>query len=128
SAIGTLGKNPVTGTEDLPALVDFVKNYQGPIAYQADGRIQYANTITATNNAGATDSVFVDKLNANDKVRVYASATATTPLATATVATGQTSVTVNNLDLGANAGTVYVMIVSNGQSTGPMLPITFAAE
>lgn len=38
-AIGELGKNPVTGPEDLEALIQFVKQFDEPIAYVAEGRI-----------------------------------------------------------------------------------------
>lgn len=37
--IGELGKNPVTGPEDLEATVNFVKSFDGPISYAAEGRI-----------------------------------------------------------------------------------------
>ena len=37
--IGELGKNPVTGPEDLEATVNFVKSFEGPINYVAEGRI-----------------------------------------------------------------------------------------
>ncbi|KMJ58887.1 endonuclease [Bacillus sp. LL01] len=37
--IGELGKNPVTGPEDLEATVNFVKSFDGPINYVAEGRI-----------------------------------------------------------------------------------------
>nr|WP_306568119.1 S-layer homology domain-containing protein [Paenibacillus elgii] len=40
--IGQLGKNPVTGPEDLEATVAFVRNYKGDIAYVRDGRISKA--------------------------------------------------------------------------------------
>nr|WP_244865101.1 5'-nucleotidase C-terminal domain-containing protein [Xylanibacillus composti] len=38
-AIGQLGQNPVMGPEDLDGLVRFVKSFDGPIAYAAEGRI-----------------------------------------------------------------------------------------
>ncbi len=37
--IGELGKNPVTGPEDLEATVNFVRSFDGPINYVAEGRI-----------------------------------------------------------------------------------------
>ncbi|WP_404347608.1 DUF6359 domain-containing protein [Sutcliffiella horikoshii] len=37
--IGELGKNPVTGPEDLEATVNFVRSFDGPINYIAEGRI-----------------------------------------------------------------------------------------
>lgn len=38
-AIGELGENPVMGPEDLEGLVAFVKSFDAPIAYEAEGRI-----------------------------------------------------------------------------------------
>ncbi|WP_281889228.1 5'-nucleotidase C-terminal domain-containing protein [Paenibacillus sp. YYML68] len=38
--IHTLGQNPVQGPEDLQATVNFVKNYNGPVSYVAEGRIR----------------------------------------------------------------------------------------
>lgn len=37
--IGELGKNAVTGPEDLEATVNFVRSFDGPINYAAEGRI-----------------------------------------------------------------------------------------
>jgi 2',3'-cyclic-nucleotide 2'-phosphodiesterase (5'-nucleotidase family) len=130
ASIGKLGQNPVTGPEDLPALVDYVKNYQGELAYQSEGRITPANTLEVTNKPGATDTVYVNKLYPGDKVRVYASATATatTPLAETTVASGQYYALITGLDLGANAGTAYVAVVSGGKTEGPKMPVNFSAE
>ncbi len=38
--ISRLGKNPVTGPEDIEATVEFVKSFKEPIAYAAEGRIK----------------------------------------------------------------------------------------
>ncbi|MBL3649148.1 5'-nucleotidase C-terminal domain-containing protein [Bacillus vallismortis] len=40
--IGSLGKNPVTGPEDLDATVEYVKSFDKPIAYTKEGRIKLA--------------------------------------------------------------------------------------
>ncbi|MCY9075702.1 5'-nucleotidase C-terminal domain-containing protein, partial [Bacillus inaquosorum] len=40
--IGLLGKNPVTGPEDLEATVEYVKSFDEPIAYTKEGRIKLA--------------------------------------------------------------------------------------
>lgn len=40
--IGLLGKNPVTGPEDLEATVAYVKGFDEPIAYTKEGRIKLA--------------------------------------------------------------------------------------
>ncbi|MCY8942625.1 5'-nucleotidase C-terminal domain-containing protein [Bacillus atrophaeus] len=40
--ISSLGKNPVTGPEDIEATVAFVKSFKDPISYKADGRIKKA--------------------------------------------------------------------------------------
>ncbi|MGO4900179.1 5'-nucleotidase C-terminal domain-containing protein [Bacillus sp. GM2] len=38
--ISRLGKNPVTGPEDIEATVEFVKSFKEPIAYAPEGRIK----------------------------------------------------------------------------------------
>jgi len=129
--IGTLGKNPVSGPEDLEALVNFVKNYQGPLAYEADGRIAINDFAIARNNAGATDTLFVNGLTAGNVVKVYASPTSTTPLAQATVGADAHAATVTGLDFGVNGGQIYFTVSSMafGKLTeGPRIPKTVGIE
>ena len=50
--IGKLGKNPVTGPEDLEATVDYVKSFSAPISYQTDGRIRTASDAETPDDTG----------------------------------------------------------------------------
>ncbi|UYP23752.1 5'-nucleotidase C-terminal domain-containing protein [Bacillus velezensis] len=50
--IGKLGKNPVTGPEDLEATVDYVKSFSAPISYQTDGRIRTASAAETPDDTG----------------------------------------------------------------------------
>lgn len=50
--IGKLGKNPVTGPEDLEATVDYVKSFSAPISYQTDGRIRTASATETPDDTG----------------------------------------------------------------------------
>ncbi len=51
--IGKLGKNPVTGPEDLEATVDYVKSFSAPISYQTDGRIRTASATETPDDTGS---------------------------------------------------------------------------
>ncbi|WP_438421496.1 5'-nucleotidase C-terminal domain-containing protein [Bacillus siamensis] len=51
--IGKLGKNPVTGPEDLEATVDYVKSFSAPISYQSDGRIRTASATETPDDTGS---------------------------------------------------------------------------
>ncbi|MFS0862409.1 5'-nucleotidase C-terminal domain-containing protein [Fredinandcohnia sp. 179-A 10B2 NHS] len=75
-----LGENPVQGPDDLQATVDFVRGYDGPIAYEAEGRISevtvVADTVTPVTTAivpeaDLSTSQYVEKieveLNATDE-------------------------------------------------------------
>lgn len=50
--IGKLGKNPVTGPEDLEATADYVKSFSAPISYQTDGRIRTASAAKTPDDTG----------------------------------------------------------------------------
>lgn len=130
--IGRYGKNPEIGPEDLEALVNFVKYYQGDLPSQADGRIRVTTSnMTVTNNLGATDALSITGLRSGNLVRVYADANATTPIASKTVAYGQTAVAFSGLDLGAAAGTVYVTVAYDSKPStteGVRVPVAFQAE
>ncbi|MEK4631532.1 MULTISPECIES: 5'-nucleotidase C-terminal domain-containing protein [Bacillus] len=51
--IGKLGKNPVTGPEDLEATVDYVKSFSAPISYQSNGRIRTASATETPDDTGS---------------------------------------------------------------------------
>jgi 2',3'-cyclic-nucleotide 2'-phosphodiesterase (5'-nucleotidase family) len=130
--MGQLGKNPVIGPEDLPALVDYVKQYQGQIAYQPEGRISVTTSNVAVQNvAGATDSVTISALRGGNLVRLYRNADDATPFATKSVPYGQTSVTFTALDLGAAAGTFQFSVAYDSKPStteGVRIPVQFQGE
>ena len=132
ATIGLYGKNPEIGPEDLEGLVDYVKYYQGDLPSEADGRIRVTTSnMTVNNNLGANDSLSITSLRSGNLVRVYADANATTPIATKTVASGQTSVNFTGLDLGAAAGTLYVTVAFDSKPStteGVRIPVAFQAE
>ncbi|HEU4964006.1 MAG TPA: 5'-nucleotidase C-terminal domain-containing protein [Bacilli bacterium] len=133
-AISDAGTDPQMGPEDLEALVDYVKNYSGTLDYSNSlGRIQYANALTATNYTGATDTLTVTDLLPGNIVKVYDTASDSTPLGSATVADGADFATVTGLDLGADAGTIYVTNTaldpySHRMQEGPRYAASYEAE
>ncbi|KEO85218.1 5'-nucleotidase C-terminal domain-containing protein [Tumebacillus flagellatus] len=126
-----------TGPEDLPALIDYVKSFpNGVVTAPELGRIKISNQMTVTNNSGAADTVTVNNLTAGDTVKVYSQASAGTLLGSATVASGQTSVSIPVNALAANGGTVYVSITAwdlfhktaPGYTEGVRFPVSYTAE
>jgi trimeric autotransporter adhesin len=86
-----------------------------------------APTGTATNNAAPTpDAILVSGVAAGDLVKVYSSATATTPVA-ATEATGS-PVTVTVAQLGKTAGTAYISSTTPGLLESNKVAVTYGVE
>jgi 2',3'-cyclic-nucleotide 2'-phosphodiesterase (5'-nucleotidase family)/endonuclease YncB( thermonuclease family) len=129
--IGKSALSTETGPEDLPALIDYVKSFNGAIPAPELGRIKISNTMTATNVLGAGDSVKVENLKAGQVVSVYniadAASTESRLLGKATVATGENSATISGLNLNQAGGTVYVTITV-GTQEGVRFPVTYTAE
>ncbi len=86
-----------------------------------------AADITVTNYTSG-DTVVVKKLEAGDVVKVYASSTATTPLGTATVASGETSATVSIDQLGEAAGKVYVSVKESGKNESTRTAVSYDSQ
>ncbi len=87
-----------------------------------------AGNITIVNKVGAADTIAVTGLLAGDVVKVYATSTSTTVLGTATVASGQTSVTVSVPQLGSLAGNAYITVTSTGLSESTRTEKAYLAE
>lgn len=134
SKYAIIGKSTLsteTGPEDLPALIDYVKSFNGAVPAPALGRIQISNTMTATNVPGAGDSVKVENLKPGQVISVYniadAASTDSHLLGKTTVATGANSAIVSGLNLSQTGGTVYVTITVGSQE-GVRFPITYSEE
>ncbi|MHC1685254.1 MAG: hypothetical protein AB6733_20335 [Clostridiaceae bacterium] len=86
--------------------------------------------VTVTNNTGTTDdSIAVSCLTAGDVVKVYSTADATTAMATATVASGATSVKITTDQLVAAGGTIYVGVTRSGSTTeSSRIAVKYASE
>jgi len=83
-----------------------------------------AANIAVTNNAGATDTVVVTGLAAEDVVKVYNSSSGTDTFGTATVGAGASSATISNFDLGLSTGYIYVTVTSKDLTEGYMTEST----
>nr|WP_283809120.1 immunoglobulin-like domain-containing protein [Tumebacillus amylolyticus] len=126
-----------TGPEDLPALMDYVKSFPNSTVTAPElGRIKISNQMIVTNNTGISDSVTVTNLTPGDTIKVYSQASAGNLLGSATVASGQTSVTIPMNNLAPNGGTVYVSItawdlfhkVQADYTEGVRFPVPYVAE
>ena len=85
--------------------------------------------VIITNNAkGTDDTIVVNGIQAGAEVKVYNSATATTPLKTAVVANGSTSVTISIAQLGQDPGVVYISITEEGQLESEKLEFEYSSE
>ncbi|MFC4321982.1 5'-nucleotidase C-terminal domain-containing protein [Litchfieldia salsa] len=51
--LNELGENPVQGTDDLAATVAFIKSFEGPISYSAEGRISQVTASTEPEEPGS---------------------------------------------------------------------------
>lgn len=87
------------------------------VAFSAESKSSkpIADKITIVNNAGIAGTVKVDGLTNGDIVKVYDNDTAGTLLASGTVGTYDTAVTVSVTQLGSDAGKVYVSVTSKGK-------------
>lgn len=101
-------KTPANGVESAKS----EKIYAAEVNARAIG----AQNITITNKVGAPDTILVTQRLPGDIISVYRGSADTTALATGTVASGASSVTISIANLGAAAGTVYVKLSRNNQS------------
>ncbi|WML33742.1 hypothetical protein [Clostridium sp. OS1-26] len=87
-----------------------------------------AENIIVTNNAGMNDIVQINRLSANDVVKVYDSPQGGTVLGSATVANYQTETTVSIPQLGTDAGSVYVSVTSINKGESDRTQVGFSSE
>lgn len=84
--------------------------------------------ITISNNTGKADTVLVKGLVPTDKIIVYADATTPTPLGFAVVTNSNTMVSLSLIQLGVDAGSVYVSVKSVGKMESPRTKADYIAE
>jgi hypothetical protein len=88
-----------------------------------------ASAITVTNNKiGIDDKVVVIGLVEGDIIKVYTAATGGTVLGSATVAIGQTSVTITVPQVGVLAGSVYISVKKDGKLESARTPKAYTSE
>lgn len=86
-------------------------------------------SVKITNGTGTTnDTIAVSGLTAGDVIKVYSTANGTTAIATATVATGATSVTINTDKLVAKGGVVFVTVTNTNKAESSKVAVNYAAE
>ncbi len=100
------------------------------IAYiaEATSNAPAPKNIFITNNAGSSDTINITGLVANDIVNLYDSSNGGTALASATVASGKTSVTMTVSQLGEDAGSIYVSVTSKGKNASKRVKVEYSAE
>lgn len=84
--------------------------------------------ITINNNSGASDTVRVTGLAADDVVKVYSAATGGSLLGSATVSTYASEATVTIPQLGAMEGKVYVTVTSKNKSESSRAEASYEKE
>ncbi|SPF37208.1 conserved exported hypothetical protein [Candidatus Desulfosporosinus infrequens] len=101
------------------------------VSYAAEGQSSapVVANITISNNAGASDTVYVTGLASNDVVKVYDSATGANQIGTATAGTSySTNATVTIAQLGTTAGSIYVSVTSTDKLESSLTKVDYAAE
>lgn len=86
------------------------------------------DNVSITNNAGTSDTVSVRGVTAGDVIKVYDAATGGTLLGQASVANGNTSGSISNLELGASAGKVYLTLTNKNKLESDTTEVSFDAE
>ncbi|WP_282938805.1 hypothetical protein [Paenibacillus sp. RC67] len=85
--------------------------------------------VVVTNNVGKADTVLVKGLKAGEIVKVYDKASAGAKiLGTATVASGKDEVTISINNLGAAAGSIYIIVIETGKKESEAVEISYSAE
>lgn len=87
-----------------------------------------ADNVSIVNNAGTADTVSIKVVGAGDIIKVYDAATGGSILGQATVANGTTNATVSNLQLGSQAGHVYITVTSKNKLESDRTEVAFDAE
>lgn len=101
-----------------------------PVNYTAESESDAldAANVSITNNATLTDTVSVTNLTPGDQIRVYGVDTGGTPLGSASVAAGKTSVLISIKQIGNTAGNLYLSIIKAGQTESPRVAVPYLAE
>ena len=87
-----------------------------------------ANIVSVNNNTGATDSVELEGLSQGDRIKVYSDFRLTALLGNAAAtAAGTATVTMKQLTLGDEAGTVYITLTNVGALESAALSVTVPA-
>jgi hypothetical protein len=84
--------------------------------------------ISIQNNAGTSDIIDVTGVSANDIIKVYSVETDGTPIATATVASGDSESVIEVSQLGSSAGSIYVSVTRSGKTESKRVKADYSAE
>lgn len=87
-----------------------------------------SENITVNNNSGASDTVDVTGLTANDLVKVYTATTGGSLLGSATVSTYGSEVTVHIAQISTIKGSVFVTVTSTNKSESNRIEATYDSE
>jgi hypothetical protein len=90
--------------------------------------IPVTGNILICNNSGASDTITVTGLLANDIIKVYTASTGGSLLGTATVPSGGSEATVSIKQLGSGSGTVYISITSSGKTESSRIAAVYNSE
>ena len=101
---------------------------QADYTVEAKSATPVAENIAVTNNAGASDTVYVSGLFASDVVKVYSVAQGGTQIGTATVESSKTDTIVTISQLGTGAGSVYVSVISEDKQESDRTKADYTAE
>jgi hypothetical protein len=88
-----------------------------------------ASAITVANNSGtSSDTIVVTGLSSGDVVNLYSAATSGTAMATGTVASTDTSVSISTAQLVAKGGTVYVSVTNANKLESSRATVKYNTE
>ncbi|MBZ9624754.1 hypothetical protein G9F71_018055 [Clostridium sp. FP2] len=101
-----------------------------PVTYNAESKSDALakGDITLVNNSGKSDTINVTGLSSKDIVKAYSSATGGTLLGTATVASGDSDVTISISQLGTIAGSVYLSVIRYGDTESARTQADYVSE
>lgn len=88
----------------------------------------YIGDIYVVNNVDVDDTITVHNLIADDVVKVYDKSTGGKLLGYATVANNKTEAVVTVEDLGVNAGSIYVSVITKGKTESARTEVSYVAE
>lgn len=123
TAAGTVYVTVTSGTDS--------QSNRTPKSYAAEPASTFldAAQIAITNNpTGTADIVDVVNLAVGDVIRVYNSPSDSTVIGTATVASGQTSVSISIAQIGAKSGTLYLTRVTGSAQESSRVSKSYRAE